>query len=143
MRKLIAVLSAAVLAILGIGIVSSASASPAYANTVTYSGQGLTSAGTLQDNRCADGVEPYLLFVLTANKASAADITLPSGTYAMVQSGNGAFKYMAPYQDPTALIGVAVASYDGVKTNAQFVISHGCAGEGTPTPSPTPTMPVS
>ena len=142
MRKLIALLSVAVLAILGIGIISSASAS-SFENTVTYSGQGLNSAGTLNDNRCADGVAPYLLFVLTANKATAADITLPSGTYPMVQSGNGAYKFMAPYQNPTALIGVAVASYDGNKTNAQFVISHGCIGEETPSPSPTSSTPPS
>ena len=114
MRKLIALLSAVVLVILGISVVSSASASPGYPNQVTYSGQGLNADGTLQDNRCDDGTAPYLLFILTANKATAADITLPSGTFAMVQSGNGAFKFMADYQNPVTLIGVAVASYDGV-----------------------------
>ncbi|NUU18516.1 hypothetical protein HP550_14765 [Cellulomonas humilata] len=138
MRKLIALLSAVVLVILGISVVSSASADPGYPNLVTYSGQGLNSDGTLQDNRCDDGVAPYLLFVLTANKATAADITLPSGTSSMVQSGNGAFKFMAPYQNASALIGTAVASYNGVKTNAQLVISHGCEGDTTsPPPSPT------
>ena len=137
MRKLIALLSAVVLAILGISVVTSAYASPGYPNQVTYSGQGLNADGTLQDNRCDDGAAPYLLFILTANKATAADITLPSGTYAMVQSGNGAFKFMADYQNPVTLIGVAVASYDGVKTNAQFVISHGCEGDSYP-PSSTP-----
>jgi hypothetical protein len=137
-RKLVATLFAIALAIVGIGIYSSASASPGYDNEVTYSGQGLTAAGTLQDNQC-DGTAPYILFVLTANKATAADITLPSGTFAMVQSGNGAFKYRAPYSDPAALIGVATASYDGAKTNAQFVISHGCAGTTPPPPPPPPT----
>ena len=136
MRKLIALLSAVVLVILGISVVSSASASPGYPNQVTYSGQGLNADGTLQDNRCDDGTAPYLLFILTANKATAADITLPSGTFAMVQSGNGAFKFMADYQNPVTLIGVAVASYDGVKTNAQFVISQG--GEGDSYPPSTP-----
>jgi hypothetical protein len=137
-KKLLALLCVGVLTILGFSAISSASASPHYTNTVTYSGQGLNSDGTLQDNRCADGVAPYLLFVLTANKATAADITLPSGTFAMVQSGNGSFKYQAAYQDPSALIGVAVASYNGVKTNAQFVISHGCPGTLTSS-SPSPS----
>ena len=143
MRKLVVILSAIALAIVGIGIFSSASASPGFDNEVTYSGQGLTTAGTLQDDRCDGVVDPYILFILTANKATSADITLPSGTFPMVQSGNGAFKYKAPYTDPAALIGVAVASYNGVKTNAQFVISHGCAGTtSTPTPTPTPSSTV-
>lgn len=141
MRKLLAILSALALAVVGIGIVSSASAAPGYANVVTYSGQGLNPDGTITDSRCEDLTEPYILFILTANKATAADITLPSGTFAMVQSGNGngSFKYMAPYTDPTALIGVAKASYNNQATNAQFVISHGCAGTTTPSPTPTPT----
>ncbi|KQT01210.1 hypothetical protein ASG23_06410 [Cellulomonas sp. Leaf395] len=124
--------------ILGISVISSASASPMYPNQVTYTGQGLNDDGTLQNNNCEDGTAPYLLFVLTANKATAADITLPSGTYAMVQSGNGngAFKFMADYQDPAMLVDNVIASYDGMATNAQLVISHGCEGEGTPTPSP-------
>lgn len=138
MKKLMAFLSAAVLAVLGVSVISSASAAPGFANTVTYSGQGLDADGGISDNRCADGTEPYILWVLTANKATSADITLPSGTFAMVQSGNGAFKYTSPYQDPSDLIGVAVASYNGVQTNAQFVISHGCEGD-TPTSTPPPT----
>lgn len=145
MRKLIAIASAVALAILGIGLISSASASPGFANTVTYSGQGLNADGSLQDNECGDGVAPYLLFVLTATKATQADITLPTGTVRMSLSGNGhgngSFKYTAPYMDPSSLIGVVVASYDGAATNAQLVISHGCVGpvQTTPPPSPSPS----
>ena len=51
------------------------------------------------------------------------------------QSGNGAFKYMAPYQDPATLIGTVVASYTGDPKNAQLVISHGCEGGSTYPPT--------
>jgi hypothetical protein len=107
----------------------------AYANSVTYSGQGLIADGfggyDLQTEICgvANGADvdgPYLLWVLTAPKASNADITGPWGTAAMVQSGGGAFKYISGWYDPSSLPGNVTATYDGRSWNAQLVISHGC-----------------
>ena len=107
----------------------------AYDNSVTYRGQGLTADGfggyDLQNELCgvengaeADG--PYLLWILTANKASSADITGPWGTAAMTKTANGAFKYVSDWYDPSTLPGNVTATYDGAAKNAQLVISHGC-----------------
>src|SRR5678815_887349 len=80
---------------------SSVLAVGAYANKVTYSGQGLTADGfggfDLNREICgvsngADIDGPYLLWVLTATGASNADITGPWGTAAMAKFGHGAFK---------------------------------------------------
>lgn len=116
-------------------ISSSVLAVGAYANKVTYSGQGLTADGfggfDLNREICgvsngADIDGPYLLWVLTATGASNADITGPWGTAQMTKSGNGAFKYISGWYDPSTLPGAVVASYDGTKKNAQLTISHGC-----------------
>ncbi len=107
----------------------------AYANKVTYSGQGLTADGfggyDLNKELCglANGADvdgPYLLWVLTATGASNADITGPWGTVQMTKTGNGAFKYISAWFDPATLPGNVSATYDGTKKNAQLVISHGC-----------------
>lgn len=108
----------------------------AYANSVTYSGQGLIADGfggyDLRTELCgiangADADGPYLLWVLTANKANNADITGPWGTAAMTKFGNGTFKYISGWYDPDDLVAFpVVATYDGSAKNAQLVISHGC-----------------
>jgi hypothetical protein len=108
----------------------------AYANTVTYSGQGLLADGfggyDLITERCgvangADAEGPYLLWVLTATGASAADITFNNvGTFPMVKTGNGTFKYISGWMDPTTLPGNVIATYNGKATKAQLTISHGC-----------------
>jgi hypothetical protein len=108
----------------------------AYANGTYYTGQGLTADGfggyDLNNEICgvANGAAvdgPYLLFVLTATGASKADITGPWGTAPMTKTGNGTFKFVAPYYDPMQLDGNDVrATYDGKAKNAQLVISHGC-----------------
>jgi hypothetical protein len=109
-------------------------AAGAYANKVTYSGQGLIADGfggyDLQTETCgiANGADvngPYLLFVLTATGATKADITIDTTTTPMVKSGNGTFKYVSTWLDP-AHLPVISASYDGKSKNAQLVISHGC-----------------
>jgi hypothetical protein len=102
----------------------------AYANKVTYSGQGLLADGfggyDLQTEICgvANGADvdgPYLLFVLTATGASHADITIGGTTTTMVKTGNGTFKYVSTWLDP-AHLPVISASYDGKVKNAQLVI---------------------
>jgi hypothetical protein len=108
----------------------------AYANSVTYSGQGLIADGfggyDLRTELCgtvngADADGPYLLWVLTATGANNADITGPWGsTVQMTKTGNGTFKYVSAYFDPSTLPGNVTATYDGKAKNAQLVISHGC-----------------
>ena len=107
----------------------------AYPNSVTYSGQGLTADGfggyDLNRELCgiangADADGPYLLWVLTATGASNADITGPWGTALMTKTGNGTFKYISGFYDPSTLPGNVSATYDGKAKNTQLVISHGC-----------------
>ena len=96
-------------------------------NTVVYSGQGLplTEVCGVANGAEVDG--PYLLWILTANKASSATITGPWDSAAMVRSGkSGTFKYVSTWYDPGTLIGTVTAAYDGDLKNAQLVISHGC-----------------
>jgi hypothetical protein len=132
----LAVILALLLAMIGV-----ASAS-AYTNPVTYGGQGLIADGfggyDLRTELCAvvdeagnitngaDATGPYLLWVLTANKANKADITGPWGTAQMTKFGNGTFKYISGWYDPSTLPGNVTATYDGNAKNAQLVISHGC-----------------
>jgi hypothetical protein len=107
----------------------------AYANSITYSGQGEIADGfggyDLVTEICgvANGADvdgPYLLWVLTATGAKNADITILGVTYQMTKFGNGTFKYVSPWLDPSTLPGNVVATYDGKVKNAQLTISHGC-----------------
>jgi hypothetical protein len=128
---------------LGIAVVASITTgvtmARAFANSVTYTGQGAIADGfggyALQTELCgvANGAEvdgPYLLWVLTATGATKADITgAPgtSGTVAMTKFGNGTFKYVSAYASPGTLVpNKVVATYDGKAKNVQLVISHGC-----------------
>lgn len=106
-----------------------------YPNSVTYRGQGLEADGfgnyDLQTEICgiangADADGPYLLWVLTATGANNAEITGPWGTAAMTKFGNGTFKYVSGWYEPSTLPGNVSATYDGRARNAQLVISHGC-----------------
>jgi hypothetical protein len=110
-------------------------AAGAYANSVTYSGQGLIADGfgsyDLRTELCgiangADADGPYLLWVLTATGSNNADITGPWGTAQMTKFGNGTFRYISAWFDPSTLPGNVTATYDGKAKNAQLVISHGC-----------------
>ena len=116
------------------GDIGSAS-SYAYINAVTYTGQGTTAdeSGThlnteicgIENGAPVDG--PYLLWVLTATRASNADITGPWGTANMAQQGGGgAYKYVSGWYDLSTLPYNVTGTYDGPATNAQLVISHGC-----------------
>jgi hypothetical protein len=107
----------------------------AYANSVTYTGQGLIADGfggyDLRTELCgvengADVDGPYLLWVLTATGATNADISGPWGKADMTKTGNGTFKYISDWYDPSTLPGHVTATYDGKAKNAQLVISHGC-----------------
>jgi hypothetical protein len=89
-----------------------------YANSVTYTGQGLIADGfggyDLRTELCgtAYGAEidgPYLLWVLTATGANNADITGPWGTAAMTKFGNGTFKYVSGWYSPSTLPGMVMA----------------------------------
>jgi hypothetical protein len=110
-------------------------AAGAYANPVTYSGQGLLADGfggyALINEICgaANGADvngPYLLWVLTATGASKADISGPWGTAPMTKISGGTFKYISGWYAPSALPGNVTASYDGKVKNVQLTISHGC-----------------
>jgi hypothetical protein len=103
--------------------------------TVPYVGQGLLPDGfggyDLITELCgvengADADGPYLLWVLTATQATSATITGPWGTEAMTASGNGTFKFVSGWYDPSTLPGSVSATYVGKLSNAQLVISHGC-----------------
>lgn len=131
-------------------------AAPALAGTaVTYTGQGFTYDGTtynLNDERCgltgqddandggtgqfADWHGPgqpyqtgdaYLVWVLTANGATSATLTLPDKTVQMIKVG-GTFKYASSYYPYQTLVETPVtATYGGkAKGNVQLVVSHGC-----------------
>lgn len=138
-------------------------AAPAWAATdVVYTGQGFNFDGsthTLQDERCglsgqndaddggtglfADWHGPgqpyqagdgYLVWVLTANGATSATLTLPDRTVQMIQVG-GTFKYASKYYRYGKLVGLPVtATYEGVVANGnvQLVVSHGCQPIKTP-----------
>ena len=106
-----------------------------YANTINYTGQGLIADGfggyALIREICgvangADAEGPYLLWVLTATGAKNANITGPWGTVNMTKFGNGTFKYVSGWYDPSTLPGHVSASYDGKIKSAQLTISHGC-----------------
>jgi len=107
----------------------------AYANSVTFSGQGFIADDfggyDLRTELCGieNGAEvdgPYLLWVLTATKSDNADITGPWGTAEMTKFGGGTFKYVSDWYDPSTLPGNVTATYDGKAKNAQLVVSHGC-----------------
>jgi len=129
LRNLVAATTVAV-------VLASGAALLGYDNKVYYTGQGVIADGfggyDLKTELC--GVEngaqvdgPYLLWLLTASGASDANITGPWGTAKMVKSGNGAFKYVSGWYDPSTLFPeVVVATYDGRPKNVQLVISHGC-----------------
>ena len=59
---------------------------------------------------------------------------MPWGTEAMTKFGNGTFKYVSGWYDPSTLPGAVSATYDGNARNVQLVISHGCRpfDEGAP-----------
>lgn len=135
---------------------------PAWAATVvTYTGQGFSFDGTthnLNDERCGltgqdvadDGGtgqfanwhgpgqsyqtgDGYLVWVLTANRATSATLRLPDRTVQMIKVG-GTFKYASKYYRYRTLVQTPVtATYVGtVKGNVQLVVSHGCQPLQTP-----------
>jgi hypothetical protein len=149
-------------ALLAATILLMATATSALAATfhVNYTGQGFEADGLggydLKSERCAEGQnandggtgqfanwngpgqpyqtgQGYLVWVLTANGASSATLTLPDGTVNMFKVG-GTFKYASKWYDPATLFpgnqatGTPVyASYErNSSTNAQLVVSHGC-----------------
>lgn len=123
--------------------------------TVTYTGQGFNHDGTtynIGDERCGltgqndaddggtgqfanwNGIgqpyaagQAYLVWVLTANRATSAVLHLPDGSVDMVKVG-GTFKYASPYYTRDALVDAPVtAVYEGAaRGNVQLVVSHGC-----------------
>lgn len=109
--------------------------SVSYNNPVIYSGQGLIAdqfgGFDLRIEICGveNGAEvdgPYFLWVLTATKATRANISGPWGTEEMVKVSNGTFKYVSSWYAPSSLPANVSATYDGQRTNAQLTISHGC-----------------
>jgi hypothetical protein len=125
------------------------------ATKVIYKGQGFTNDGTtwnLNDQRCGESGEgiaddgstgqfanwngsgqpylpgqPYLVWVLTANRATSAKLFLPKQAGVAMSRVGGTFKYASQYFSPEDLIGVAYATYTGTaRGNVQLTVSHGC-----------------
>ncbi len=128
----------------------------AQSTTVEYKGNGFTFDGTtynLNDERCGaegqsaanDGStgqfatwnsgspyqvgQPYLVWVLTANGASSATLTLPGGQVVSMFQVGGTFKYASPYFTYSTLMGppAVSATFEGrVRGTPVLTISHGC-----------------
>lgn len=139
-KFLIGVGSIGLAVVLAVALVIGLGGGAAFASgtyTVYYTGQGLYHTGNggygIQTEICgvANGADvdgAYLHWVLTATKATSATITLPDGTVPMVPNGGGSFSYNSGWYSPLgSLINTVFATYSGTKTNAQLVISHGCA----------------
>lgn len=129
MKKIFALMAAAMM------IVFTAGTAQAYANTATYRGQGTTN-GALSTEICGteNGAEvdgAYILWVMTATKASLANISINGeAPAAMTKTGNGTFKYVSDWYDLDGL--TATGTYNNDPKNVQLVISHGCPGETYP-----------
>jgi hypothetical protein len=102
------------------------------ATCINWTGQGVTCEGgncVLNKEVCTDPegnpTGPYLLWVLTANGATSATITINGVSYPMEKVG-GTFKYRSDWYDLNTV--QASACYEGTikNGNPQFVISHGC-----------------
>ena len=126
-----AALATSVIAI-GAGTVSA----DAHLTEIVYSGQGIDDAGDLESVVCGteNGAEAggaYVLFILTANSGTDAFFDAGDDSGPMMQSGNGAWKFIYTGSTPLEdLVGVATATFGGtVRGNPQLVISHGCPGE--------------
>ena len=124
-----------------IALGSTSAASAAGSSNVVYNGNGFTAgvlntdAPTLEQDPAQDG---YLLWVLSANGATNATITLPDGTHAMVAKG-GNFKFESQYFSPDKLKTVAAAYTGSVKGNVVLTVSHGHAVAPAPIcPAPLP-----
>jgi hypothetical protein len=121
--------AAAIAAVATIGVIGTTSAaSAADPGTVSYKGNGFTGDlinndfPELETDAAKDG---YLLWVLGANGAKSAQLTIPAvGTFNMVAK-NGSFKVETPWVNRSGLVG-AFATYTGtVKGNVTLTVSHG------------------
>ena len=150
-RKLFVLSALFALAAVGVMI----STSVAAATTITYTGQGFDSSDfRVIDERCgADGQgiandggtgqfaaqlppfdsgftpgSSYLVWVLTANGATSANLNLPDGSVSMYKVG-GTYKYASKYYSLAQLLGppAVTATYEGGKGKATLTVSHGCA----------------
>jgi hypothetical protein len=115
-----------------------ASPASAYSNSRNWLGHGsyeVESAFTLDTEIC--GIEngapvdgPYTYWVLTASRATNADISINGGTVMpMVKSGNGSFNYLQDldtWVEPTS----ATATFDGSDIKrVNLTLGHGCSEE--------------
>jgi len=120
------------LTIAGLGL-AALPASAAYSNVATWNGNGshdIESTFTLDHELCGiingapvDG--PYAYWVLTASRATNAEITIDSVVNAMSKHGNGTFSYlqdMGTWIEPSAVS----ATYDGSPKRATLTLGHGC-----------------
>jgi hypothetical protein len=110
-----------------------AQAPPSSTSPLFYSGQGSDPL----DVQCDEANTPYLLFVLTG-MSGATNISLNGITVTDTKNPghSGTWQFTTVYEDPSSLINVVNATWDGTVGNAQLVISHGCPGS---TPSSPPT----
>ena len=126
MKRILAL--AAAVALTG-AVAAPAAADGHLTNHIVYSGQGWAD-GEPEEVTCDDETTGYLLWVLAGSSASEVVVHVdgsPVGYMDKKGNGNGAFKLVTDYFDPTDAH--IVVHYDGAARNAQFVISHGCPGE--------------
>lgn len=126
-------------AILILSPAASASPTTCSGTTCTWHGQGLP-----MESKCDEQNTPYIHWVFTAKDITSATVTLGgsgSGSYVMDEHSKGSWEVDTPYFDVNSLTASVafVVKPDGDIGNAQFTISHGCAGQTTTTTETTPT----
>lgn len=106
----------------------------AYDNSRTWAGHGTYEVeSTFLDNEICGVVNgapidgPYVLWVLTASRATNADISIDGGaTQTMTRSGNGSFHYLQDMETWTAPTS-ATATFDGPNTKrVNLTLGQGC-----------------
>jgi len=122
-------------------VMTIASPGQAYGNSVNWLGNGVDDDETFEFDSEICGVEngapvdgPYVYWVLTASKASAADIEIDgldfNETGNMDKKGKGSFHYLQQFDAEFVVPTSAFATYNGPNDKkVNLVISHGC-GDG-------------
>jgi len=131
----------ALVAIVSLLLAMGSTAAPAMAsgNESDWAGNGSSeSNGNFSiSEQCSNGEYDgtYLLWVLTASKATKASIDLdgPGGSapVAMTKMGGGSFHYVQTFPDTFVrpMVGLVAAFYDGIYKKATLTLSHGCLPE--------------
>lgn len=129
-KKTLSIILGALLALAGVA------PAHAYSNSVSWVGNGgyVSNGNLYASTQQCDINSNYLLWVMTANNATAADINFGNGPIPMTQKSKGSFKYVQTFDGTLPAPSSVVATYNGTASNAKLVISHGCNGTVTPPP---------